>query len=160
MVKAISDRNFKRYGGMRAVRSCIQTLVEPVCKRQGFMSASVILDWPKIVGNDFANLCQALKVVFPFGKRSDGCLHVQTSSSMAAVLIYEEALILEKINRYYGYQAITKLHAVHKPSTQRNPNSPAPRKAPEALPLTEFKEISYDPLKEALASFGGYVKRG
>lgn len=136
------------------------SIIEPICKKQGFVNASVILDWSKIVGNDFANLCGAVKVVFLFGKKTEGCLHVQTTSSMASVLTYQEPLILQKVNQYYGYQAINKLRIFHKANlVQKKPiKINQSNLVPQALPLEDFKEIPYDPLKEALANLGKYFK--
>lgn len=161
MQKFIPESKNKNYKGAKVLRNCITSLIEPICKKQGFVNASVILDWSKIVGNDFANLCHAIKVVFPFGKTSEGCLHLQTTSSMASVLTYQEPLILQKVNQYYGYQAITKLNIFHK-STLVQKKSPKKKDSTiklEALPLEDFKEIDYDPLKEALANLGKYFKK-
>ena len=161
LLKFIPDSKNKGYKGAKALRNCITPILEPICKRQGFVNASVILDWSKIVGNDFANLCGAIKVVFPFGKTTEGCLHVQTTSSMASVLTYQEPLILQNVNQYYGYQAITKLRIFHKSTLvqKKNPKRSENDRILEALPLEDFKEISYDPLKEALANLGKYFKK-
>lgn len=156
----IPDSMKKGYTGAKALRNCMTSIIEPICKKQGFVNASVILDWSKIVGNDFANLCGAVKVVFPFGKKTEGCLHVQTTSSMASVLTYQEPLILQKVNQYYGYQAINKLRIFHKANlVQKKPiKINQSNLVPQALPLEDFKEIPYDPLKEALANLGKYFK--
>ena len=161
MLKFIPGSKNKGYKGPKALRNCMTPILEPICKRQGFVNASVILDWSKIVGNDFANLCGAMKVVFPFGKTSEGCLHVQTTSSMASVLTYQEPLILQKVNQYYGYQAITKLRIFHKSTSiqKKNPKRKEDELKLEALPLEDFKEIPYDPLKQALANLGKYFKK-
>lgn len=160
-MKFIPESKNKNYKGAKILRNCITPLIEPICKKQGFVNASLILDWSKIVGNDFANLCQAVKVVFPFGKTTEGCLHLQTTSSMASVLTYQEPLILQKVNQYYGYQAITKLHVFHKSTMmQRKPLKKKQNVIElEALPLEEFKEVEYDPLKQALANLGKYLKK-
>jgi hypothetical protein len=161
LVKFIPESKNKNYKGAKVLRNCITPLIEPICKKQGFINASLILDWSKIVGNDFANLCQAVKVVFPFGKTTEGCLHLQTTSSMASVLTYQEPLILQKVNQYYGYQAVTKLHIFHKStSIQKKPLKKKQNIVQlEALPLEDFKEIEHDPLKEALANLGKYLRK-
>ncbi|MBY0281645.1 MAG: DUF721 domain-containing protein [Alphaproteobacteria bacterium] len=159
LLKFIPDPKNKGYKGAKALRNCITPILEPICKKQGFVNASVILDWSKIVGGDFANLCQAVKVVFPFGKTVEGCLHVQATSSMASVITYQEPLILQKVNQYYGYQAITKLRIFHKSTLVQKKKIKKNNQALEALPLENFKEIPYDPLKEALANLGKYFKK-
>jgi hypothetical protein len=93
----------------RKLGPIVTRLTTPVCNRMGFAQAAILLDWPDIVGKQFANLCDIEKVSFPYKKRTDGRVHVRTSSAMAMELSYLEPLILEKINRYFGYQAVTKL---------------------------------------------------
>ena len=73
------------------------------------MKADLILEWPRIIGEDLGKACHVLKITFPFKSRQEGCLHLQTSGSMAAVLPYSEPLIIQRINQYYGYPAIGKI---------------------------------------------------
>ncbi len=152
------DKN-KRYGKARTLSKCLNHLVEPICKKQGFVNASVVLDWPQIVGQNFADLCQAIKVTFPFNSRLDGCLHVSTTSSMAAVLAYEEPLILEKINRYYGYQAISKLKIFHglKPIKKQLTKI---NEIESKISITpEIAGVNYVPLREALANLSQQIQK-
>lgn len=155
----IPENRRKRYGKTRTLGKCLNHLVEPICKKQGFVNASVVLDWPQIVGQNFADLCQIIKVTFPFNSRLDGCLHVTTTSSMAAVLAYEEPLILEKINRYYGYQAISKLKIFH--GLKITKKKPAQIKVESAVALftPEIEGVLYEPLKEALANLGQHIQK-
>lgn len=97
-----------RYGKLNHIKQSVTNMVTPICQRHGFVQASILLDWPEIVGK-FANYCQPLKVVFPYQQRRQGQLHIRVSSGMATELVYLEPLILEKINRYFGYEAISRL---------------------------------------------------
>ncbi len=154
----IPEDRRKRYGKARTLGKCLNHLVEPICKKQGFVNASVVLDWPQIVGQSFADLCQIIKVTFPFNSRLDGCLHMNTTSSMAAVLAYEEPLILEKINRYYGYQAISQLKIFHglKPTKKKPVQDVAEMTISSPI---QIEGITYEPLKEALANLGQYIQK-
>lgn len=154
----IPEDRRKRYGKPRTLSKCLNHLVDPICRKQGFVNASVVLDWPQIVGQNFADLCQIIKVTFPFNSRLDGCLHLNTTSSLAAVLAYEEPLILEKINRYYGYEAISKLKIFHGlKSIKKKPVHIKVENAVASIP--EIEGISYEPLKEALANLGQYIQK-
>lgn len=87
----------------------------PICQKQGLISADLILEWPKIVGPEVATICQVLKISFPTFSRQQGCLHIQTNSAMATALTYSQLMIIERINQYYGYQAISQIRVFHKP---------------------------------------------
>lgn len=68
-----------------------------------------MLDWEKIVGDQFAKICQAVRMSFPKGQRTQGALYLKTSSAMATHITFLQPEILDKVNRYYGYQAIVRL---------------------------------------------------
>lgn len=103
------------------VGSLVTKLVTPACQKQGFVQASLLLDWPQIVGQKFAETCLPVKVTFPYGQRQDGRLHVQVSSGLAPELSFLESLILERINRYFGYRAIGRLFIHQEPLAPRTP---------------------------------------
>jgi hypothetical protein len=155
----IPEDRHKRHGKARLLSKCLNHLVEPICKKQGFVNASVVLDWPQIVGQNFADLCQVIKVTFPFNSRRDGCLHVSTTSSMAAVLSYEESLILEKINRYYGYQAISKLKVFHGLRPTRKQLDKIDESKIDVPFISEIKGVTYEPLKTALANLSHHIQK-
>ncbi|MCX7338157.1 MAG: DUF721 domain-containing protein [Alphaproteobacteria bacterium] len=150
----------RRYGSMKSVGSCIKSVVRPVCQRYGFVSVNIILDWPKIVGETLANSCEVIKIVFAPNTRQNGCVHLRATSSMAATLPYYEALILEKINQYYGYKAATQLRIFH----GFVPKAVTPEKKKPVLAEGDVRlvdnatsPIDYEPLRDALRGLGEQI---
>lgn len=94
---------------MRQIRQLLTKISDPTTRQLGFVTASILLDWPEIVGAKFAELCYPVKITFPPNKKSDGRLHVITSSAFAVQISYLEQQIIEKINTYFGYRAVQKL---------------------------------------------------
>ena len=94
---------------MRTIRQLLINISDKTTRQQGFITASILLDWPTIVGAAFAELCQPLKISFPPNKKREGRLHVMTSSAFAVQISYLEPQIIEKINSYFGYKAVQKL---------------------------------------------------
>lgn len=94
---------------MKNLRSVLNKLTTPISQQQGFVRASILLDWHLIVGDRFANFCQPEKITFPLERRTGGRLTLKTSSAFALELSHLEPLIVERINRYFGYKAVDKL---------------------------------------------------
>ena len=161
----ISSRKLPGRG--RPLGAVLGKIITPVCRKQGLMTADLILDWPKIVGPELAAICQVIKISFTGSfsppSRQQGCLHVQTTSTIAAVLPYSEPIILERVNQYYGYQAINRIRVFHQP-----PNIKAPPKVtpmpPAPLVISpvwcELIQQVEDPnLKQALEDLAKSLQR-
>jgi hypothetical protein len=101
--------------GLKPLARLVADIATPICQRAGFSQASIILDWDKIVSPAFSQFCQAIKVIFPAHKKSQGVLHVRVPSAMALAISYQTPQILERVNSYYGYQAIAKVTIHHGP---------------------------------------------
>lgn len=105
-----------------------QRLVKPVFKNRGLMEGKIVTHWPQIVGEKFAHMSFAEKITFPKGKRSEGTLHLNVTSSGALFFQYAQDLILERINTFFGYKALSKLRMIHGLTVQREVKIPSPPK--------------------------------
>jgi hypothetical protein len=73
---------------------------------------------------------------------------------MALAIAYEKHIILEKVNQFYGYEAITELRIHHQSLDKKNP-SPSPLKSDSIKPLKDLHvDIDYEPLRQALMNLG------
>lgn len=145
--------------GIRLLSGVVSDISTPICRRSGFIHASLILDWEKIISPAFSQFCQALRITFPKGQKTQGALHVRAPSSMALALSYQEPEILERVNRYYGYQAVVRLviHQGHIPKQRKEPLVPSessldPQRASRIEDL--LTEVPGESLKNALKSLG------
>lgn len=77
------------------------------------MEGKIITHWTQIVGEKFARLALPEKITFPKGKKTEGTLHLMVTSSGSLFLHYAQDLILEQVNTFFGYKALTKLHMTH-----------------------------------------------
>ncbi|MBL8677396.1 MAG: DUF721 domain-containing protein [Alphaproteobacteria bacterium] len=102
-----------------------QRLVKPVFKNRGLMEGRIITHWPQIVGEKFAHISFAEKITFPKGKRSEGTLHLNVTSSGALLFQYAQDLILERVNTFFGYKALSKLRMIHDLKLQREVKTPS-----------------------------------
>jgi len=90
-----------------------QRIVKPVFKARGLMEGKIITHWPQLVGEKFARLAIPEQITFPKGKKTEGTLHLSVTSAGALLLQFSQDLILEQINTFFGYKALTKLRMTH-----------------------------------------------
>ena len=134
----------------------------PLCRQQGLITADLVLEWSRVVGPELSDVCQVIKISFNAGRRQQGCLHLQTSSTMAAALTYSQATIIDRVNQYYGYQAIDRIRVFHKPLS-----TPAPIKSKDLVtvraPLPDawqglLQDFTDDSLKQALENLASSLQ--
>lgn len=110
----INHDTSQRYGYQPTTR-LIDRLVRPVVKRYGLAASQLITDWQTIAGPYMGSLTCPMKILFPKGERTNGVLHLMGPSSIAVEIVYHQNTILDRINHYFGYLAITdiKMHHGH-----------------------------------------------
>lgn len=140
-----------------------QKIVKPVFKARGLMEGKIITHWPQIVGERFARLALVEKITFPQGKRLEGTLHLNVTSSSSLLLHYAQDLLLEQVNTFFGYKALTKVHMSHGfkgpgDSPQKTPPASLSQKKIEWI-QEQTQSISDPSLKDCLEELGKLVCR-
>jgi hypothetical protein len=140
-----------------------QKVVKPVFKARGLMEGKIITHWSQIVGESFSRLALAEKITFPKGKKTEGTLHLSVTSASAFLLQYAQDLILERVNTFFGYKALSKLKMTHDLPVPKE--SPLPQLPPTLSQEDEewleglVKEIQDPDLKVRLEKLGVGVCR-
>ena len=134
-----------------------QKIVNPVFKTRGLMEGRIITHWPHIVGERFSAFSLPEKITFPKGKKSEGTLHLTVTSAGSLLLHSIHDLILDKINTFFGYKALSKLHMTHgfipsKLSFAKVYSPPSPEVSEWVEAQTQH--IQDQDLKECLKNFG------
>jgi hypothetical protein len=160
--------------GPRAVGSFVPKLTQKSFERYGFATAAVLTDWPAIVGPQLAAWTQPERLRWPRlpGNRSEAAaetgpsggatLHLRVSSARALDVQYGAAQILERINGYFGYRAVTELRIVQAPITAQNATARAPQAPPAVVgePANPaIASIESGALREALTRLEASVGR-
>lgn len=149
---------------MKNLRTILTKITTPLAQQQGFIRASILLDWDLIVGERFAQYCQPEKIIFPHERRTGGRLTLKTSSAFALELSHLEPLIVEKINQYFGYKAVDKLLIKNGPVIPRVKKT-HPTPVVDDATLLHIESLTndvHDPkLKSALIELGkGILSQG
>jgi hypothetical protein len=139
-------------------------------KQQGFASSEILARWADIVGPEIAVHCEPMKINWP-RQNSAGSLGDETPDPATLVLRVEgpaaleiqhmSAVILERVNRFFGWQAIGRIALRQAPlrrrETRRRPPPPDP--AVTARLAASMPQVEDEDLKLALARLGAAIKR-
>lgn len=102
--------NFRKKSGLSTISEVLAPFAKKTIGKHGFIEVEIILNWRDIVGEDLANYSNPQKISFLKGERSNGNLHMEVpSGAFALELQHKEKIIIEKINVYFGYNAVSKL---------------------------------------------------
>jgi hypothetical protein len=130
--------------------------------RYGFAYGELMARWPEIVGGALAQHSEPERIKWPRGsgenaQKLGGTLVIRAEPGRGLDLQYQTHQIIERINQFYGYGAITSIKimqrhlAKSKPLT--NKDNIIDDKTEEALEL-RLQSIGDDRLKEALHRLG------
>lgn len=138
---------------MPRIGQVVQRVAAPIFSKQGFSQGRIITDWPEIVGEKIASYGVPEKITFPFQKKSGGTLHIMASGSGGMMFQYQSALIIERINTYFGYNAVAKIQLHNTPMAAPEASKPKPTPVDERLEKKarkDLKSLEEGALKEAL----------
>ena len=135
-------------------------------RTQGFASTEIIARWAEIAGPEIAAHSEPMKINWP-RQASDGedqpepaTLMLRVEGPAAIEIQHLSAVILERVNRFFGWQAIGRLALRQAPLRRREPPTPPPPLDPEvARRIAESLPIEDEDLRQALARLGAAIKR-
>ena len=78
-------------------------------RRFGFVQSSIVSRWREIVGERYAGVSSPESIRFPPGKKSDGVLTLVVEGAHAPMMQHVTPVIMERVNRFFGYQAVARV---------------------------------------------------
>lgn len=146
---------------MRPLSEPTRKIVGQNCSRKYISLGRIISQWEEIVGSDFADKAQPVKLNYQKSKdtkKPKACLEIACSSAHATTMHYQKGVILERLNRIFSDAWITDIKFV----TSNLVNRP-PEVKKSILPLTEkekkylsdmLEDIQDDEIKQRLEKLG------
>jgi hypothetical protein len=153
----------RRGGGLRRIPDLLTRVLEPAARRRGLAEAKLLAEWPTVVGSGLAARCHPVRLSRS-PDRQGGILLLHVAGAAALELQHSEPQILERINGFFGYDAVSRLRLIQAPLPRRLPPPVAPvrRSLPDAAELEIARMVSdiRDPdLRAALQGLGRTLKR-
>ncbi len=98
-----------RGGRARRMGEMLPEIGGTAFRKFGFVQSSIVSRWKEIVGDRYARVSAPESIRFPQGKREEGTLNVTVSGAHAPMMQHVAPVILERVNRFFGYAAVAKV---------------------------------------------------
>ena len=148
-----------RQGRARAAGELIGDVGGLAFRRFGFIQSSVVSRWPEIVGERYAKVSSPESIRFAAGRKSGGVLSVVVQGAHAPLMQHLAPLIIERVNRFFGYCAVDKLSFRQGAPLARAqaPKRPELRAVPKELG-EGLREIADPELRACLEALAGRIE--
>jgi len=133
--------------------------------RQGFAARELVTRWAEIAGKDVAAHSEPLKMQWPRPvegqPQEPATLVLRVEGPMALEIQHSSDVILERVNRFFGWSAVGRLALRQAPLSRRGQPKPSP--APDLQDVAEvaktLSSVEDEELRAALARLGAAIKR-
>ena len=133
--------------------------------KQGFAARELVTRWAEIAGADVAAYSEPLKMQWPRpveGQQQEpATLVLKVEGPMALEIQHKSNLILERVNRFFGWSAVGRLALRQAPLSRKD--RPKPPDPPDPKAVAQVAEslsaVEDEQLRAALARLGAAIKR-
>jgi hypothetical protein len=133
--------------------------------RQGFAARELVTRWAEIAGADIAAYAEPLKMQWPRPvegqPQEPATLVLRVEGPMALEIQHRSDVILERVNRFFGWHAVGRIALRQAPLSRRT--RPMPPRPPDPASVRKIADtlsaVEDEALKDALARLGATIKR-
>jgi hypothetical protein len=136
-----------------------------VYARQGFAARELVMRWADIAGPEIAAHAEPLKIQWPRPvegqPQEPATLVLRVEGPMALEIQHSADVILQRVNRFFGWSAVGRLALRQAPLSRRNRPKPSRKPDPDAVAKVEetLTAVEDGDLRAALARLGAAIKR-
>jgi hypothetical protein len=149
----------------RKLADVLRKTLAGVFAKQGFAAVELVTRWPEIVGAEIAAHSQPEKIQWPRTPQAanapePGTLLLRVEGPAAVEIQHLSEVILQRVNQFFGWQAVAGLRLRQAPLAGRaGPRSlPAPDPGATARIASTLPEIRDEKLRQALARLGAAME--
>jgi hypothetical protein len=151
----------------RPVRSLAQltgSLLAETFAKQGFAATELVTRWADIVGPEISAHAEPVKLQWPRAAEGEppepATLVLRVEGPAAIEIQHLSNVILDRVNRFFGWQAVGRLALRQAPLNRRERPKPPAADAEAAARVAEtLTDVADEDLRMALARLGAAVKR-
>jgi hypothetical protein len=161
----------KAAGGARPVGAYVARMLDPLARARGFATTALFSEWQTIVGAELATFTIPDRLVWPRrqqegeepgptkGWRAEGAiLMLRVDGPRAIEVQHRSDKILERVNTYFGYRAITEMRILQAPVARTKPPSPTVPEPSHDDVLPASTVIEDEGLRRALSRLGALAR--
>ena len=161
--KSTKQPTYKRYNRAVSLQDPLARVTKPLIKSHGFSDPTIIHQWGTIVGEQLAAVSCPLRLSRQAANSRGGAtLKVRVLGAAALEFEHMTPQILERINQFYGYQAVSRITLEQGPLPLRRPRPPLQKRKLTAKEESEIREASSgiedDDLRAAIEGLGRAIR--
>ena len=131
--------------GLRSFGNTLPRGIKQILKRNGYNYSEIIGKWNLLVGKDISNYCYP-KSIKMSRENKNGALVVLVERGNEINVEYSKKEIIDKINRYFGYQLISEIRLqtfspINKKEKEKNIINNSPKKFEKKINEIKNKDI-------------------
>ena len=133
--------------------------------KQGFAARELVTRWGEIAGPEISAHSEPLKIQWPRPvegqPQEPATLVLRVEGPMALEIQHASDVILERVNRFFGWSAVGRLALRQAPLSRRKRPAPSPAPDPKAVAKVAetLTSVEDEDLRAALARLGALIKR-
>jgi hypothetical protein len=133
--------------------------------KQGFAARELVTRWTEIIGPELSAHCEPLKMQWPRPvegqPQEPATLVLRVEGPMALEIQHASDVILQRVNRFFGWSAVGRLALRQGPLSRRERPRPSPPPDPREVEqiAQTLTSVEDDALRAALARLGATIKR-
>jgi hypothetical protein len=149
----------------KPLSTLLNDVFSDVYARQGFAARELVTRWAEIAGPEIAAHAEPLKMQWPRPvegqPQEPATLVLRVEGPMALEIQHSADVILERVNRFFGWSAVGRLALRQAPLSRRDRPKPSRRPDPDAVASVAqtLSAVEDEDLRAALARLGASIKR-
>ena len=148
----------------RPLKDLLHKTLTDAFAKQGFASTELVTRWAEIVGAEIAAHSEPEKIQWsrPYNGQTPepGTLVLRVEGPAAIEIQHLSGVVLERVNRFFGWQAVGSLRLRQAPLGRKAPKPlPAPDPEATARMAAGLADIKDESLRDALARLGAAIKQ-
>ena len=153
----IKQRN-KTIQGLRSFKYTLPTKVRRIIEKKGHKYSKTLDNWRFIVGDDLFKVCFP-KSFKSSNKLSGGSLNIMVKRGHEVDTEYSKKIVIEKINKFFGYKVIEKIKLITFEGDQQKFNKKKINTSKKNDYLEQISVIKNDKIKNSLIELSRYFKK-
>lgn len=120
--------------GLSALSGTLLPFAQKLLGTKGFIEIDILTGWNKIVGKELAQYSFPQKIEFKKGQKNNGILYLGVpAGAFALELQHKSKYIIDKINTYFGYNAVSEIRIIQNSTLlpreeKKTPLAPTPNR--------------------------------
>ena len=153
----IKQRN-KTIQGLRSFKYTLPTKVRRIIEKKGHIYSKTLDNWRFIVGDDLFKVCFP-KSFKSSNKLSGGSLNIMVKRGHEVDTEYSKKIVIEKINKFFGYKVIEKIKLITFEGDQQIFNKKKINTSKKNDYLEQISVIKNDKIKNSLIELSKYFNK-